>query len=204
APRSPGPSHRVRRARARAVRHPGPGQRRGPHARLHERRGAAPHAGDRGAAPLEPLARRALAQGSHVGQHAGRPRPALRLRRRRAARPGGSGRPGLSHRKAHLLPRRRPRADGARGAARARAHHRRAHRRVRRGLLHRPAAGRPAADRREGARGGRGGHARRPRGERRARGRGGRRRPLPPHGAAALARPHHGRCRGGAAWPSPL
>ena len=56
----------------------------------------------------------------------------------------------------------------------------------------------PAADRREGARGGRRG---RPRGRRRVGGagrRGGRRRPLPPRGAAALPRRLAGRGAGGA------
>ena len=52
--------------------------------------------------------------------------------------------------------------------------------RAARGLLHRRAARRPAADRREGPGGGRGGRPRRARGVRRARGRGGRRRALPP------------------------
>ena len=46
----------------------------------------AAHARDRRAAPVEPLARRAVAQGRDVGQHAGRPGAAPRLRRRRAAR----------------------------------------------------------------------------------------------------------------------
>ena len=49
--------------------------------------------GDRRAAPLEPLARRALAQGRDLGQHPGRARAALRLRRatpcsRSSTRPG--------------------------------------------------------------------------------------------------------------------
>ena len=75
-------------------------------------------------------------------------------------------------------------ADRARGAPR--------------GLLHRRAARRPAADRREGAGGGRGGRARRARGDRRPRRQRGRRRPVPPDRAAAQPRPHARRRRGGA------
>ena len=46
------------------------------------------HARDGRAAPVEPLARRAVAQGRDVGQHAGGQGAALRLRRRRRARAG--------------------------------------------------------------------------------------------------------------------
>ena len=167
-------------------RRPGLAHGRGPDPRLQQRGGARAHARDRRAAPLEPLARRAVAQGRDVRQHPARTRPAPGLRRRRAARAGRARRPRLPHRRAHLLSQRRPRAArAARGAAGARAHARRARRRAPRGLLHRRAARRPAADRRQGAGGGRGGRPRRARGDRRARRRGGRRRPLPPDGAAA-------------------
>ena len=77
------------------------------------------HARDRRAAPVEPLARRAVAQGRDVRQHPGV--RALRLDCDGDAllalvEPAG---PGLPHRRAHLLPQRRPRAAGAaRGAAR--------------------------------------------------------------------------------------
>ena len=79
----------------------------------------AAHARDRRAAPVEPLARRAVAQGRDVGQHPGGARDPLRLRRRRAARARRARRAGLPHRRAHVLPPRRARAAGAaRGAAR--------------------------------------------------------------------------------------
>ncbi len=59
-------------------------------------------------------------------------------------RPRRPGRPGLPHRRAHVLLPRRDDARRARGAARPRAHDRRARRgRGRRGLLHRTAARRP-------------------------------------------------------------
>ena len=67
--------------------------RRGAHARLHERGGARAHARDSGrGAVLEPLARRAVAQGRDLGQRPARARAALRLRRRRPARPRRAGR----------------------------------------------------------------------------------------------------------------
>ena len=120
---------RLRRARPRAVRRAGLVERRGADARVHERARAGAHARDRRAAPLEPLARRALAQGRDVRQHAGGARAAARLRRRRAARARRAGRPGLPHRRADVLPPRRARAAGAaRDAAGARAHARRARR----------------------------------------------------------------------------
>ena len=173
---------------------------RGADARLHERRGARAHARDRRAAPVEPLARRALAQGRDVGQHPGGEGAALRLRRRRRARARRARRARLPHRRAHVLPQRRPRAAGAaRGAARPRAHDRRARGASGpSGSYTAAAARRPGADRREGPGGGRGGRPRRARGDRRARGRGGRRRALPPRRAAALARPQPRRRRGGA------
>ena len=59
------------RARAGPVRRPGLAHGRGAHARLHERRGARAHARDRRDALLEPLARRAVAQGRDLGQHPG-------------------------------------------------------------------------------------------------------------------------------------
>ena len=105
--------HRLRRARARPLRDPGRPHRRGADAGLHERRGAGQDGGDGRAAPVEPLARRALAQGRDVGQHPGRARAALRLRRRRDPRARRPRRPGLPHRRAHVLlpgrPRRPPR-----------------------------------------------------------------------------------------------
>ena len=63
--------HRLRRAGSRAVRDPGLELGRGAHARVHERRGAGAHARHRRAAPLEPLARRAVAQGRDVRPHPG-------------------------------------------------------------------------------------------------------------------------------------
>ena len=54
------------------MRDPGLALGRGADARVHERRGARRHAEHRRAAPLEPLALGALAQGSDVGQHPGR------------------------------------------------------------------------------------------------------------------------------------
>ena len=66
---------------------------------------------DRGDAPLEPLPRRALAQGGDLGQRPARSRAPLRLRRRRRAGARRPGRPRLPHRRADLLlPRRRRRA----------------------------------------------------------------------------------------------
>ena len=105
---------RLRRARPRPGRRPGLAHRRGPDPGLRQRRGGRPHARDRRAAPVEPLARRAVAQGRDVGQHAARPRAAPGLRRRRAARARRARRPGLPHRRAHLLPQRRPRAAARR------------------------------------------------------------------------------------------
>ena len=114
--------------------------------------------------------------------------------------------PGVPHRRAHVLSQRRARAARARTrrCRRSSARSPSARRRAPRGLLHRRAARRPAAHRRQGPGGGRGGRPRGARGARRARRRGGRRRPLPPHRAAARARPRARRRRGGAQWPSPL
>ena len=102
--------------------------RRGADARLHERAGARAHARDGRAAPVEPLARRAVAQGRNERQHPDGAGAAAGLRRRHAARAGGAGRPGLPHRRADLLSPRRARAArpardaaGARADARARA-----------------------------------------------------------------------------------
>ena len=123
-------------------------------------RGAAAHARDRRAAPVEPLARRAVAQGRDERQHR---RPCGRCGSTATATPllalvEPAG-PGLPHRRAHLLPPRRARAGrAARDAARrssARSRERAA--RAPGGLLHGRAARRPAADRREGDGGGRGG-----------------------------------------------
>ena len=84
------------------------------------------HARDRRAAPLEPLARGAVAQGRDQRQHPGACARCARLRRRRAARARRARRAGLPHRRAHLLSPRRAGARGAvRGAAGARAHARR-------------------------------------------------------------------------------
>ena len=103
----------------------------------------APHARDRRAAPLQPLARRAVAQGRHLGQHAGGQGAAVRLRPRRRAGARRARRAGLPHRRAHLLPQRRARAAAPHEALPgARAHDRRARRRAARGLVHRRAAGR--------------------------------------------------------------
>ena len=170
-------------------------------------RGARAHARDGRAAPLEPLARGALAQGRDVGQHAGGEGAALRLRRRRRARARRARRPRLPHRRAHLLPPRRARAAGAaRGRCPASsARSPTAPPRATRAAPTRPQLlADPAFDRREGPGGGRGGRPRRPRGDRRARRRGGRRRALPPRRAAALARPHARRRRGGARCPPSL
>ena len=52
---------------------------------------------------MQPLARRAVAQGRDVRQHAGGQGAALRLRRRRGARARRARRPRLPHRRAHLL-----------------------------------------------------------------------------------------------------
>ena len=56
--------------RADPLRGPGPGDRRGADARLHERGVAAADGGDRRGPLLQPLARRDLAQGRELGQHA--------------------------------------------------------------------------------------------------------------------------------------
>ena len=175
----------LRRARPRAVRRPGLGDRRGPHAGLHERGVARPHPRDRRGAFLEPLARGALAQGRDVGQRAAAEAAPLRLRRRRARRAGRAARPRLPHRRALLLPPRaggrgRARARRPRGARGARAHPRRAAARAPGGsytveLLDDPerigAKVREEADEVARAAARRVGRARR---------RGGRRRPLPP------------------------
>ena len=147
----------------------------------------AAHARDRRAAPVEPLARRAVAQGRDVAATRSGARAAPRLRRRRAARAR------RARRARPATPASAP-ASTAASSSRAAPHEalpaleRTLAERAARapgGLLHRRAARRPAADRREGDGGGRGGRARRARGERRARRRGGRRRPLPPARAAA-------------------
>ena len=132
-------------------------------------------------------------------------RDPLRLRRRRAARARRARRPGVPHRRAHVLPPRRARAAGAaRGAARRwSARSPRAPRAPEGSYTARLLAD-PALDGREGAGGGRGGRPRRARGDRRARRRGGRRRALPPRRAAAPPRARARRRRGGAACPSPL
>ena len=149
----------------------------------------------------------AVAQGRDLRQRAARARAALRLRRRRAARPGGARRPRLPHGRAQLLPRTASCEPAAPHEALPApgAHHRRARGERPRRLLHGRAAGRPGADRRQGARGGRGGGARR---------RGGVATSAWREEAAdvlyhltvllRLARPRPGRRLRGAHWPSPL
>ena len=141
---------------------------------------------------LEPLPPGAVAQGRDLGQRAARALAALRLRRRRAAGPGRAGRPGLPHRRAHLLP---PHARAQTAVATHEAL---------------PALARTLAERRrdmpdgsytarlfragpdrigrEGRGGGRGGGARRPRGVRRAAALRGGRPALPPRRRARGAR----------------
>ena len=158
----------------------------------------------RRAAPVEPLARRAVAQGRDERQRAGGPRAAPGLRRRHAARAR------RARRARPATPASAPAftaASSSRGAPHemlpgARAHAARARARAPRRLLHGRAARRPAADRREGDGGGRGGQPRRARGVRRARRRRGRRRALPPARAAAQPRTLADRRRAGARWPS--
>ncbi len=99
---------------------------RGPDARLHERE-ALERTRETGELHLYSRSRDEL---WHKGATSGNTQAVkalpLRLRRRRGARARRAGRPGLPHRRAHLLPQRRPRAAGAaRGAAGARAHARR-------------------------------------------------------------------------------
>ena len=100
--------------------------------------------------------------------------------------------------------RRRARAGRPRGAGGARAHPAQPRRGAPRGQLHRRAARRPEADRRQGRGGGRGGRPRRPRGVRRAGRRRGRRPALPPQRPAHLARRAPVGGDGGAQWPSRL
>ena len=175
-------------ARPRAVRDPGLAHRRGAHARLHERGGARAHARDRRAAPVEPLARRAVAQGRDVRQHAGGQGAALRLRRRRGARARRARRarpatPASAPASTTATSTRGP----ARGAAGPRADARTARAERPEGsytaelLADPPRIGEKVQEEAEEV------VARRPRGVRRARGRGGRRRPLPPRGAARAA-----------------
>ena len=78
--------------RPRAVRRPGLDDGRGADARLHEPRGARPHARERRDPLLEPLARGAVAQGRDLRQRPAAALAALRLRRRRAAGAGRAGR----------------------------------------------------------------------------------------------------------------
>ena len=168
------------------------------------------HPRDRGDPLLQPLARGALAQGRDLGQHPAVAPAALRLRRRRAGRAGRAGRPGLSHRRALVLPPRprergeRPRPPPTRRSPRSSARSpTRADERPEGSytveLLDDPerigAKVREEADEVARAAARRVG---------RARGRGGRRRPLPPPGAAALARGAAERGAGDAQWPSPL
>ena len=84
------------------------GSRRGADARLDGRRGAAPHPDDRSGHLLEPLASGVLGQGRDLRAHPARRRGAARLRRRHRAGHRRPDRPGLPHRCAHLLRRRRP------------------------------------------------------------------------------------------------
>ena len=82
-------------------------------ARVHERAGAPSAPAHGRAAPLQPLALGAVAQGSHQRQHPRGEGAAPGLRRRHAARPRGAGRAGLPHGRAQLLPSRRARAARA-------------------------------------------------------------------------------------------
>ena len=128
------------------------------------------HARDGRAAPVEPLARGAVAQGRNERQRAEGARAAPGLRRRHAARARGARRTGLPHRRAHLLSPRRARARRAvRGAAR-RSSGRCSSARASdpQGSYTVELLDDPAADRREGDGGGRGGGARRARGVRRS------------------------------------
>ena len=95
---------RLGRRRPRSVRDAGLGDRRGADPRLHEPRGARPHARQRRDALLEPLAPGAVAQGRDLREHDAAALAALRLRRRRAAGAGRAGRARLPHGRAHLLP----------------------------------------------------------------------------------------------------
>ena len=98
-------------------------------------------------------------------------RAALGLRRRRAAGAGRAGRPGLPHRRAHLLPqRRRSSPRPARRWARSSGRSPSARARPRRQLHRASCWPTRALRRREGARGGGGGGPRGARGVRRARG----------------------------------
>ena len=162
------------------------------------------HARDRRAAPVEPLARGAVAQGRNQRQHPDGAGAAPGLRRRHAARARRAGRARPVTRAsapAFTAASSSPRAPHEtlpaleRTLARPRA-------RAPAGLLHGRAARRPRADRREGDGGGRGGRARRARGVRRARRRRGGRRALPPARAAAQPRALARRRRAGARWPS--
>ena len=112
----------------------------------------AAHARDGRAAPVQPLARAGVAQGRNQRQRPGGPRAAAGLRRRHAAGARGARRARLPHGRAHVLSSRRARAGrAARGPARAGADAARARARASRGLLHRHAARRSRARRREGA-----------------------------------------------------
>ena len=175
----------VRRARPGALRDAGLAHWRGADARLHERGGAAAHPRDGGDPLLQPLAGRDLAQGRDLGQPAARAPDPLRLRRRRARRPGRAGRVRPATRVSarastatsrgaptRLRTRHRPTGEPAPATYEALAVLERTllDRRATpaRRLLHGRAARRPAADRRQGARGGRGGGARRRLGVRRS------------------------------------
>ena len=109
---------RIRRERPGAVHRPGLAHRRGPDARLHERRGAArararPARCTSSAARARSCGTRARRSGNTQALQ-GDP---LRLRRRRRARAGRAGGPGVPHRRAHLLSPRRADPGGAvRGA----------------------------------------------------------------------------------------
>ena len=107
-----------------ALHSPGRPHRRGAHARVHERRGAR-RTRETGEMWFWSRSRNEL---WHKGETSGNVQTAqgaaLRLRRGRDPRAGRAGRPGLPHRRAHLLPQRRARPGAGRGAGGARAHDR--------------------------------------------------------------------------------
>src|SRR5690606_12610587 len=105
----------ARRRRPRVRGGPGPRLARRAHGRLDGRRGAAPHPHLRPRDLLEPVPRRVLAQGRHLGECPVGAARAHRLRRRRAARRGRAGGRGLPHGGPRMLRRGRGPAGRRRG-----------------------------------------------------------------------------------------